>query len=73
MAEGEINIDNLIQRLLEGQFLTKISERFLFVVVGNGENVFIQSSPMTIWQADKTNFVFTKKKFKLIFYFFKKL
>ena len=33
MAEGEINIDNIIQRLLEGNFILKMVVKFISEVI----------------------------------------
>ena len=78
MAEGEINIDNLIQRLLEGQFwfeYQKLVKSYLFLVSTalvkkKSSNYAIMLDDRIICQADKMNFIFTKKVLKLIYLFF---
>ena len=78
MAEGEINIDNLIQRLLEGQFWfenQKLVKSYLLLVSSalvkkKSSNYAIMLDDRIICQADKMNFIFTKKVLKLIYLFF---
>ena len=75
MAEGEINIDNLIQRLLEGQFWfenQKLVKSYLLLVSSAlvKKNLPIMLDDGIICQADKMNFIFTKKVLKLIYLFF---
>ena len=72
MAEGEINIDNLIQRLLEGQFWfenQKLVKSYLFLVSTAlvKKTLLIMLDDRIICQADKMNFIFTKKVLKLIY------
>ena len=70
MAEGEINIDNLIQRLLEGQFLTKLVKGF-----SSSSSAMVKMSSFTHhrWRFDRRieRISFSREKnFKLNFYLF---